>query len=74
MDDLYVLGQLDILGDLRAPSVLPVREQAGFDPLFKWDSPSPLVYGQHYWWIRWVTIRYFVGYVVNLTTMPTLCL
>ena len=35
MDDAYVLGQLDILGDPHVPSGLPVRQQAGFDPLIE---------------------------------------
>ena len=43
MDDIYVLDMLDIPGDPRVPSGLPVRQQAGFDPLFKWDSLSRLV-------------------------------
>ena len=54
-DVIYILGKLDIRGsgpckipnfpsgDGRVPSGLPVRQQAGFDPLFKWDSLSPLV-------------------------------
>ena len=30
--------------------------QPSFDPLFKWDS-----WCRVNWWIRWVTVRHFVG-------------
>ena len=54
-DVIYVLGKLDMRGsgpckipnfpsgDGCVPSGLPVRQQAGFDPLFKLDSLAPLV-------------------------------
>ena len=53
-DVIYVLGKLDMRGcdpykipnfpsgDGRVPSG-PVRQQAGFSPLFKLDSLAPLV-------------------------------
>ena len=55
IDVIYIFGKLDMRGsgpskisnfpsgDGRVPSGLPVRQQADFDPLFKWDSLTPLV-------------------------------
>ena len=54
-DVIYVLGKLDMRGSCPCkipnfpsgegcvPSGLPVRQQAGFDPLIKWDSLAPLM-------------------------------
>ena len=54
-DVIYDLGKLDMRGsgpckipnfpsgDGCVPSGLPVRQQAGFDPLFKLDFLAPLV-------------------------------
>ena len=43
------------------PSGLPVRQQAGFDPLFKLDSLALLVYVGQHCRIRWITLIHLIG-------------
>ena len=73
IDVIYIFGKLDMRGsgpskipnfpsgDGRVPSGLPVRQQAGFDLLFKWDFLSP--------WCR----STLVGQVGSSHTFNKLC-